>query len=65
MYKLDRTAFKIQTFQESDDDVAFWKSMSIEEVFDYAWMLTCQTYKINAHEIIRMDKTVFEMHKNG
>lgn len=65
MYKLDRTAFKIQTFEESDNDVAFWKSMTVDEVFDYAWLLSCQTYKINVYEKIGVDRTIFEMRKNG
>jgi hypothetical protein len=64
MHKLDRTAFKIQTFKESDDDIAFWKSMTIDEIFDYAWLLTCQSYKINALDEMKLDRTVFEMRKN-
>ncbi|AMS27379.1 hypothetical protein AEM51_10490 [Bacteroidetes bacterium UKL13-3] len=65
MYKLDRTAFKIQTFEESNDDIAFWKSLTTQEIFEYGWLLTCQSFKIDALDELKLDRTVFEMRKNG
>lgn len=55
----------MQTFEESNDDVAFWKSLSTDEVFDYAWILTCRTFKINVTDNLMFDRTAFEMKKNG
>lgn len=65
MYKLDRTAFKIQTFEESNDDVAFWGALTPAEVFDYSWLLTCQTFKISTTDKVKLDRTAFEMRKHG
>lgn len=65
MDKLDRTAFGIQTVEESNDDVAFWKSVSTEDMFDYAWHLTCQSFNISVTDELKLDRTAFEMKKNG
>lgn len=61
MYKLDRTAFKIQTFEEADDDVEFWATLTTHEIFDFSWHLTCRTYDLDPDKEHRMDRTVFNI----
>jgi hypothetical protein len=65
MERMERNFFRMQTFDESNDDVAFWKSLTVDEIFDYAWLLTCLYYRIDPTENIAMDRTAFEMKKNG
>jgi len=65
MFKLDRTAFKVQTFKEADDNKEYWLSKTPGERWAAAWYLTCSAYNIDYKNPPRMDKTVFNMRKNG
>ncbi len=65
MYRLDRSAFKIQTFQEADNSTAYWLKKTIEERWKAAWFLTCAAYGIDYKNQPRMDRQLFSMRKNG
>jgi hypothetical protein len=61
MFKLDRTAFRIQTVEEADDTSAFWQTQTPQERLAAAWYLSCAAYNVDIH--IRMDKSKFSMRK--
>lgn len=65
MYRLDRTAFKIQSHQEADNTRAYWLSQPPEERFRAAWYLICSAYNIDPNNPPRLDKNCFSMRKNG
>jgi hypothetical protein len=61
-YKFDRTAFKIQTFAESDADNVDL-SLSLDERVRQAWYLISKAYGFDISNPPRMDKTVFSYRK--
>ncbi len=65
MYRLDRTAFKIQSFEEAADTKEYWLSKTPDERLAAAWYLTCCAYGIDYDNPPRLDRTVFSMRKNG
>lgn len=65
MFRLDRTAFKIQTHHEASNTVEYWLTKSPEERFRAAWFLICTAYNIDRNNPPRLDRTVFSMRKNG
>ena len=62
-YKLDRTAFKMQTFEEADMQYEYWKKQSIDERFRAAFYLNSIAYNFDLNNPPRMDKTAFSMRK--
>ena len=62
-YKLDRTAFKMQTFEETDMQYEYWKKQSIEERFRAAFYLNSIAYNFDLNNPPRMDRTAFSMRK--
>jgi len=64
-YRLDKTAFKVQTLQDADHNREYWLSKSPEERFRAAWYLICCAYGIDPEHPPRLDRTVFSMRKNG
>jgi hypothetical protein len=63
-YKLDRKAFKIQTFEEADKTTEYWRSKTPQERFEAAYYLICQAYNIDPENPPRLDRTVFSMRKH-
>jgi len=65
MYRLDRTAFKIQTFAEADNTKDYWLKKTPEERLRASWFLTCAAYGIDYNNPPCLDKLHFSMRKNG
>ena len=65
MPKLDRTAFKIQTFAQADNKKSYWLSKTPAERWNAAWYLTCCAYNIDINNPPRLDRNLFSMRKNG
>ncbi|CAN5345339.1 hypothetical protein BH09BAC1_BH09BAC1_26320 [soil metagenome] len=65
MYRLDRTAFKIQTFEEADNNRDYWLSKTPEERMAAAWYLTCCAYGIDYKNPPRLDRECFSMRNHG
>jgi len=63
-YRLDKTFSKARTFQEADNNKAYWMNKDVEERLSAAWYLTCKAYRIDPANPPRLDKTVFSMGKN-
>lgn len=61
MYKLDRTAFKMQTFQEASDNCDYWLSKTPAERLMAAAYLNSVAYNYPIDDPPRMDKTIFKI----
>jgi hypothetical protein len=62
-YRLDKTAFKVQTFEEADNHYGFWENKSTKERLDAACYLICMTFKVKPST--KLDKTVFSKRKHA
>ncbi|MCY7330631.1 MAG: hypothetical protein LH618_18915 [Saprospiraceae bacterium] len=62
-FRLDRTAFRIQTHTEAAHQRTWWLSRSAAERLSAAWYLTCAAYNIPYHGQHRLDRTVFSARK--
>ncbi len=63
MYKLDRTAFKIQTFEEADSSICNGKEITVKERLRRSYYLTAQSFGFDILNPPKMDRTHFEMKK--
>ena len=63
-YRMDKTAFKVQTFEEADDVMRDYSSYSMQERLRIYWYLTSIAYKFDLDNPPRMDKTVFRIKKS-
>lgn len=64
MYRLDRTAFQIQTYQQADNTRYYWLQKTPAERFRAAWYLICSAYGIDPANPPRLDRQLFSMRKN-
>ena len=62
-YRMDKTAFKVKTFEEADDVMRDYSSYSMQERLRIYWYLTSIAYKFDLDNPPRMDKTVFRIKK--
>ena len=63
MFRLDRTAFRINTFEEADSNIHYWVTRPLEERLRAADFLTRQAYNIAPDAELRLDRTKFWMGK--
>ena len=63
-YRMDKTAFKIQTFKEADDAMRNYINYSIKERLEIAYYLTSIAYRFDMEHPPRMDKSVFRLKKH-
>ncbi len=63
-YRLDRTAFTIQTFAEAAHQRAYWLTCSPRERLAAAWYLICSAYNLDRSKPHRLDRTAFAMRKH-
>lgn len=64
MYRLDKTAVKVQSKEQAANTVAYWRAQPPEERWRAAWYLTCQAYGIDPDHPPRLDKTLFSIRKH-
>lgn len=64
-YRLDRTAFAIQTFEEAAHQRAYWLTRAPRERLAAAWYLICSAYNLDHSKHHRLDRTVFSMRKQN
>jgi hypothetical protein len=62
-YKFDRTAFKIQTFSESDKGNIFDKNVPYAERLRQAYFLISQAYGFSMSDQPKLDRTHFSSRK--
>jgi hypothetical protein len=63
MYKLDRTAFKIQTFKEADLSICYGKDIPVEERLRRSFYLTALSFHFDVLNPPKLDRMHFEMKK--
>jgi hypothetical protein len=62
-YKFDRSAFKMQTFQEADRANVFAKNTPYSERLRQAYYLISQAYGFSMSDQPRLDKNYFSSRK--
>ncbi|MEY3248196.1 MAG: hypothetical protein RL742_239 [Bacteroidota bacterium] len=62
-FRLDRTAFTIQTHQEAANRRAYWMEKTPLERLAAAWYLICAAYNLDIQNPPRMDRSVFVIRK--
>lgn len=63
MYRLDRTAFSIQTFDSAAKNRTYWLSKTPAERLTAAWYLICAAWNLDITKPQRMDRSIFSMRK--
>lgn len=58
---MDKTAFKMQTFEEADDAMRNYTNHSVKERLEIAYYLTSVAYQFDLEHPSRMDKTIFRI----
>jgi len=64
-YRLDRTAFTIQTFAEAAHQRNYWLTRTPRKRLAAAWYLICSAYNLDRSKSHRLDRTVFAMRKQA
>lgn len=64
MYKLDRTAFKIQTVEEASSHGKYWKTKTPEERLRAAFYLNSVAYNFDLNNPPRLDRTCYHERKH-
>jgi hypothetical protein len=62
-FRLDKTAFRIQSFKETDDQRAHWLAQSEEKRLEAATYLILSAYGLLESGFPPIDKTAFSMKK--
>ncbi|HFA50132.1 MAG TPA: hypothetical protein ENJ95_14070 [Bacteroidetes bacterium] len=63
--RLDRTRFKIQSFQEADDQHQYWLTKTPVERLQAAYYLISVAWGFDINNPPRLDRTKFSMRKHG
>lgn len=61
MFKLDRTAFRIQTFEEADSHILYWRTRPVEERVATMIELTRRAFNIPDGEELQIDRSAFRI----
>ena len=61
MYKLDRTAFKMQTYEQASDHCEYWLSKTATERLKAVAYLNSVAYNYPVHNPPRLDRTYFKV----
>ncbi len=65
MYRLDRSAFKINTSSEAENNRAYWLRKTPDERLAAAWYLIASAWNLDYNNPPRLDRSVFSMRKNS
>ncbi len=63
-YRLDKSAFKIQSFEEADQNFDYWKTKSVEERLKAAYYLISCAYNFPPDDPPKLDREAFSMRKH-
>ncbi len=63
MYRLDRQAFTIHTFESAAHQRAYWLSKPARERLAAAWYLTCCAWNLNVEEEHLLDRSHFSIRR--
>ncbi len=62
-YRMDKTAFKIQSFEEADNHYGPWENKSYSERLDAAFYLISMAFGVKPST--KLNRTVFSKRKHG
>ena len=62
-FKIDKTIFKAQTFEEADRTNVFDKTVAVADRLRMAFHLTCTIYGIKEGDSLKLDRTIFSARK--
>jgi hypothetical protein len=62
-YKLDRTAFKAQTFEEANNHYGYWEQKTLTERLEAAYYLIRSAYGFLNKDFPLMDRSFFSTRK--
>jgi len=63
-YRLDKTFFKAQSFEEADKQNIYWLQKDVKERLRAAWYLTSCAYGFSIDDPPQIDKSAFHMRKH-
>ena len=63
-YRMDKTAFRIRTFEEADNAARDYSVFPVMERLRIAWHLTSIAYQFDIDNPPRMDKSYFRIKKH-
>jgi uncharacterized protein (UPF0262 family) len=64
-YRLDRSAFQIQSFEQASNQHTYWLSKTPAERISAAWYLICVAYDLDYESEHSLDRTFFQMRKRA
>ena len=64
MFRLDKSAFKKQSFSDADNNKTYWLSKPVDERLQAAIYLQSVVYGFDLSNLPRMDKSVFSKRKH-
>jgi hypothetical protein len=64
-YRLDRSAFSIQTFAEATHTRVYWLNKTPQERISAAWYLICVAYNLDYKVETKLDRNYFQMRKRA
>jgi hypothetical protein len=62
-FKLDKSAFKMQTFAEAEKSKVFDKDVSLADRLKMSFHLTCKIHGIKEGDPLKVDRTIFSARK--
>jgi hypothetical protein len=62
-FKLDKSAFKMQTFAEAEKSKVFDKDVSLADRLKMSFHLTCTIHGIKEGDPLKVDRTIFSARK--
>ncbi len=62
-YRMDKTAFSVQTLREANNHYGFWKDRTQSERLNAAFYLIAHAYKTSVET--RLDRKAFSKRKHG
>jgi hypothetical protein len=63
LYRLDRQAFTINSFESASNQRAYWLSKSARERLAAAWYLTCCAWNLDVNEDHPLDRNHFSIRR--
>ncbi len=65
MYRLDRQAFSIQSFESAAHQRAYWLSKTPQERLAAAWYLTCAAWNLDITKKHPLDRSCFSIRSHN
>lgn len=64
MYRLDKTIFKAQTFEEAERSNIFEESVPLSERLNQGWYLSAMVHGVDPYNPLKMEKRLVSIRKH-